>query len=130
MDGWGEAAVDAEDLVVDHHAQGEEVEHVGEVVPDVGVAVFPDALGVEAIGLCDASGFVVPANQMHTLGVSQFQADKERYRFHAEQAAIHVVTCWPNRRLSAFKHLTSQKQLPLPPNLGINNWYLDRNHQS
>ena len=31
-----EAAVDAEDLVVDDDAQRQEVEHVGEVCPDVG----------------------------------------------------------------------------------------------
>ena len=51
-----------EDLVVDHDGQGEEVEHVCEVVPDVGVAVFAVAFGVEAIRLCYASGLVVAAD--------------------------------------------------------------------
>lgn len=39
----------AEDLVVDHDAQGEEVKHVGEVVPDVGIAVFPRTLSVKSV---------------------------------------------------------------------------------
>ena len=67
--------MDTEYLVVDHHGQGEEVEHVGEVVPDVGVAVFAVAFGVKAIGLCHASRFVIAANQMHPGGVAQFEAD-------------------------------------------------------
>lgn len=45
----------AKDLVVDNYAQGQEIEHVGKVVPDIRVAVFPDTFGVEAVGLCDAS---------------------------------------------------------------------------
>jgi hypothetical protein len=43
--------MDAEYSIVDHSAEGEKVEHVGEVGPNVWVAVFPDALHVEAIGL-------------------------------------------------------------------------------
>lgn len=57
-----QAAVHAEYLVVDHDGQREEVEHVGEVVPDVGVAVFAVAFGVEAIGLRYASRLVVPSD--------------------------------------------------------------------
>ena len=62
VDAGAEAAVHAEDLVVDDDGQGEEVEHVGEVVPDVGVAVFAVAFGVEAVGLRYASGLVVAAD--------------------------------------------------------------------
>lgn len=49
----------AEYLVVDHDGEGEEIEHVGEVVPHVGVAVFAIAFGVKAVGLCDPAGLVV-----------------------------------------------------------------------
>lgn len=66
MDGRRESTVHAEDLVVDHDAQGQKVEHVGEVVPDVRVTVFPRALGVEAVGLCDTAGFVVPADKVYS----------------------------------------------------------------
>lgn len=37
----GKAAVDAEDFVVDDHTKRQEVEHIGEVMPDAGVAVLP-----------------------------------------------------------------------------------------
>lgn len=44
-----------EDLVIDDGTQGEEVKHIREVVPDVRVSVLAGTLGIEAIGLCDAS---------------------------------------------------------------------------
>ena len=40
VDGGGEAAMDAEDLVIDDHAQGKEIEHVGEIVPDIRITIF------------------------------------------------------------------------------------------
>lgn len=46
-----ETTVNAKYLVVDHNTQREKVEHVCEVVPDIGVTVFSLALGVEAVGL-------------------------------------------------------------------------------
>jgi hypothetical protein len=55
MDGRRQPSVYAEYLVIYHHTQGEEVEHVCEVVPDVGVAIFPSALRVEPVRLCNAS---------------------------------------------------------------------------
>ena len=67
----------AEYLVVDDDGEGEEVEHVGEVVPDVSVAVFAVAFSVEAVGLGDTTGLVVAADKVHAGGVAQFEADKE-----------------------------------------------------
>lgn len=59
-----QAAMNAEDLVVDDDRQREKVEHVREIMPYVRVAVFARTLGVEAVRLCDASRFVVTANEM------------------------------------------------------------------
>ena len=39
----------AKDLVIDDHTQRQEVEHVCEVVPHVGIAVLPGALGIKAV---------------------------------------------------------------------------------
>lgn len=60
----------AEDLVVDHDAQGEEVEHVGEIVPDISVAVFSGTLSIKSVGLGYAAGFMVSSDEMDTLRVS------------------------------------------------------------
>ena len=44
-----ESSMNAKDLVVDDHAKGKEVEHIGEVVPHVGITIFSCALGIKAI---------------------------------------------------------------------------------
>lgn len=94
-----------EDLVVDDDAEGEEVEHVGEVVPDVGVAVFASAFGVEAVGLGDAAGFVVAADEVHAVRVAEFEADEEGYGFDGEEAAVDVVAWVENRTSCQAKAL-------------------------
>lgn len=82
-----------EDCVVDYYRQSEVVEHVGEVVPDVGVAVFARALGVEAVGLGHAAGLVVATDEVDAVGVAEFEADEEGNCFDAEEAAVYVVAC-------------------------------------
>lgn len=82
-----------ENLVVYYDTERQEVKHVGEVVPDVGIAILSRALGIEAIGLSDAARLVVAADQMHSVGVSQFQTDKKGNSFDAEHAAVYVVAC-------------------------------------
>ena len=53
VDAGRQATVQAEDLVVDQGGEGKIVEQVGEVLPDVGIAVFTKALVVEAVYLSD-----------------------------------------------------------------------------
>lgn len=40
VDGRGEAAMDTENLVIDDHTKGKEIEHVGEIVPDIRITIF------------------------------------------------------------------------------------------
>lgn len=62
--------MDTKDLVVDHDAESEKVKHVGEVMPDVGISVFPRTFRIESIRLCDASRLVVASDQMDAGWVS------------------------------------------------------------
>ena len=62
--------MDAEYLVVDDHAQGKKIEHVGEVVPNIGIAVFSCALRVKSVRLSNASRLMVAADEMNAMGVS------------------------------------------------------------
>lgn len=87
----GFTPVDAEDVVVDDDAEGEEVEHVCEVVPHTRIPVFATALRVESVALRHAPAFVVPADQVHSRGVSQFQADEEGDGLNREETAVDVV---------------------------------------
>lgn len=106
VDGRGETAVYAEDLVVDHHAQSQEIKHVGEIVPDVGVAVFPSTLGIEPVRLGNPAGFMISADKMDALGVSQFQANEQRDGLHAEEATIHIITCNDNPSVTVHYQIT------------------------
>lgn len=83
----------AEDLVVYDDAERQKVEHVGEVVPDIRIAVLARALGVETVGLGHAARLVVAADEVHSVGVSQFQTDKKGNGFDAEHAAVDIVAC-------------------------------------
>ena len=50
-------------LVIDQRSQRQIVKEVCEVLPDVSVPVFPQALVVEAVHLGDLPGLVVPSDQ-------------------------------------------------------------------
>ena len=94
VDAGAQPPVHAEDGVVDDDAEGEEVEHVREVVPHGRVAVLAVAFRVKAVGLRDAAGFVVAADQVHAARVAQFEADEQGDGFDAEEAAVDVVACF------------------------------------
>ena len=104
--------MDAEDVVVDHDGEREEVEHVREVGPDVRGAVLADAFRVEAVGLwwrsatasrCaragdssdlgDCARFVVAADELDAVRVAKLQARQEGYDLDAEEPAVDVVAC-------------------------------------
>ena len=91
VDARGQAAVQAEDLVVDERGQGQVVEEVGEKLPHVGVAVLAQALVVEAVDLRDLAGLVVAAQDGDALGVADFERDEQGDRLDGEVAAVHVV---------------------------------------
>lgn len=76
VDARGQATVKAEDLVIDERGEGEVVEEIGEVFPDVGVAVLAEALVVEAVHLRDLARFVVAAQDRDALGIANFESDE------------------------------------------------------
>ena len=83
----------AKNLVVDDHAQRQEIEHVCKVMPDIRIAVLAGAFCVEAIGLGDATRFMVSPDEMDTVGIPQFEADQKRDGFNAEETAVDIVAC-------------------------------------
>lgn len=65
-------------LGVDQRRQREVIEQVREVLPHVGVAVFPQALVVEAVHLRDLSALVVPSEDCDALSVAYLKAGRAR----------------------------------------------------
>lgn len=96
VDARGEAAVKAEDLVVDEGGEREVVEQVGEILPHIRVSVLPQALVVETVHLRNLSRFVVSAQDGNPLGVPDLEGDKEGDRFDRVIAPINVITCSPH----------------------------------
>lgn len=84
--------MEAEDLVLDQGGQGKVVEQVGEVLPDVGIAILSQAFVVEAVDLSDLAGLVIPSEDGDALGVSDLESDEEGNCLDGIISSIDVVT--------------------------------------
>ena len=65
-------------LVINKRCQGKEIEEVSEEPPDVGIAVFAQALVVEPIHLGNLTGFVIAAQDGDAIAVPQLEGNEER----------------------------------------------------
>ena len=108
MYAWAQSSVYTKNLVVDDHTEGKKVEHVGEIVPDVGVAVLAIALGIETVRLGDAPRFMVAPDEMDALRISKLKADKKRDSFDRKETAINIVALNMVRLGVLAKHLNGQ----------------------
>jgi hypothetical protein len=104
VDGGREAAVEAEDLVVDEGGEGEVVEKVGEGFPDVGVAVLPQTLVVEAVDLGDLPRLVVAAKDGDPLSVPDFERDEERDGLDRVVPSVDVAVRGASEQATSTAH--------------------------
>lgn len=91
VDAGRQASVQAEDLVVDEGCEGQVVEEIGEVLPHVCVAVFPEALVVEAVDLGDLARLVVAAEDSDAPGVADLQGDQQGDCLNRVISSVDVV---------------------------------------
>ena len=73
--GWDSQAKDT-DLILNQSGERKVVEQVSEVSPDVRVAIFSQALVIEAVHLGDLPRFVVSTEDGDTVAVAQLEGDK------------------------------------------------------
>ena len=92
IDAWRETSVEAEDLVFNKSGEREEVEEIGEVFPDVCIAVFPEAFVVETVDLGDLTGLVVTAEDGDALWVADFEGDEKGDGLNGEVSAVDIIT--------------------------------------
>lgn len=85
--------MEAEDLVVDEGGEWEVVEEVGEVLPDVGVAVLAEALVVEAVNLGDLAGLVVSTEDGDALWVADLEGNEESDGLNGVVSTVDIVAC-------------------------------------
>lgn len=88
-----ETTVETEDLVVNEGCEGEVVEEVGKVLPDIGVAVFAQAFVVEAVDLGDLARLVIATEDGDALGVADLERDEQSDSLDREVASINVIAC-------------------------------------
>eukprot|EP00166_Cyanidium_caldarium_P005904 ctg_754.g447 len=86
-----QAAVQTQNAVVDQRCQRHIVEHVGKILPHVGVAVLSQALIVKAVHLGDLARLVIAAQDGHSPRIPQLETDERGDRLHRVVAAVHVV---------------------------------------
>lgn len=54
-------------LVIDKCSEGQIVKQICEVLPNIGISIFPQAFVVKAVHLCDLSALVVPSENCDSL---------------------------------------------------------------
>lgn len=82
----------AENLVVDKGGQGQVVKEIGEEFPNVGVAILSQAFVVEAVNLCDLTGFVVSPENGDALRIPDFEGNEKGYSLDRVIPTINVIT--------------------------------------
>lgn len=83
--------MDAEDAVVDDGGEGEVVEDVGAVPPDVERAVLPQALIIEPVDLRDLPALVVPSDQRHQVRIAHLVGEEEEEGLDAVEATVYEI---------------------------------------
>jgi len=91
VDRGTEASVQAEDLPVDERRQRQVVKQIGEVLPDVGVAVLAQTLVVESVHLCDLARLVVTAQDGDALPVADLQGHQKGHGLHRVVSTVYIV---------------------------------------
>lgn len=85
-------AVQTEDLVVDESGEGEIIEEIGKVLPDISITVLAKALVVEAVDLGDLARLVVASEDGNSFGVSNLERDEEGDRLDRVVTSVDIVS--------------------------------------
>ena len=84
--------MEAEDLILDHSCEGQEVKKISVVFPHVSVAIFAQALIVEAVDLRNLSGLVVAAQDRDPVLKADLQGHEQGDSLYRVVATVNVVT--------------------------------------
>lgn len=82
-------------LVFDQGRQGEVIKEIGEVFPDVGVAVFAQNLVVKAVYLGNLPRLVVSPQNSDAVLIPHFQRHQKNDSLNRMVATVHVIAHEP-----------------------------------
>ena len=86
-----EATVKAENLVLDHRSKRQQIEQIGIVLPDVGIAVFTEALIIETVDLCNLARLVISTEDSDAVLEANLERHEQSHRLDRIVAAVHIV---------------------------------------
>jgi len=92
VDAGREAAVEAEDLTLNDSGKGQVIKKFSELLPNVSVAVFTQALVVKTVYLCDLPALVVTSKDGDSVLEADLKCDEKRHCLHRVVATVDVVT--------------------------------------
>lgn len=79
-------------LLLDQSSEWEVVEEIGEVLPNVGIAILSQTLIIEAVDLGDLSRLVVATQDGDSILVSDLECHQERDGLDTVVASIDIVS--------------------------------------
>ena len=72
---WRQSSMQTENLILHNSRKGKEIEEISVIFPDVCISVFPEALVIEAIDLCNLSALVIASKNRNSILKADFEAD-------------------------------------------------------
>ena len=92
VDRGTQATVKAENLIIDEGGEGEVVEEVSEVFPDIRIAILSKAFVVEPVHLGDLTRLVVSTEDGDAVGIADFEGNKEGNSLDRVVSTVNIVT--------------------------------------
>ena len=110
INAWRETSVEAEDLVVNEGGKREIIEQIGKELPNIGIAVFSEALIIESINLRDLARLVITAEDRNTRWITYLESHEQSDSLHRIVSSVYIIPCMPlsvcfdRYRAVAFTH--------------------------
>lgn len=87
-----QAAVEAQDRLVNERGQRQAVKDLCAVAPDIDASVLAQALVIETIRLSDLAALVVAADQRNLVRIPHFESQEQKECFNRIKASVNKVT--------------------------------------
>lgn len=80
------------DLILNQRREGEVVEEVGEILPNVCIAILAQAFVVKAVDLSNLTRLVVTTKDGYSLRIANLESYKQGDSFDRKVATVNIVT--------------------------------------
>jgi len=92
VNAWGQATVQAEDVILNHSCEWKVIKKSGEILPDISVSVLSEALIVESINLGNLLALMVSSKDSYSLWESDFKSNHQGDSLNRVESSVNIVT--------------------------------------